>query len=81
MEREVKNARKVWDDTNKLALDHLAKLQCKINFYNVTFKKYISTLPLTVNKESWEKFEEQKNSLTAAIDLGEQEKSEIQRVD
>ena len=43
--------------------------------------KYISTLLLTVNKESWEKFEEQKNSLTAAIDLGEQEKSEIQRVD
>lgn len=60
LEREVKNARKVWDDTNKLALDHLAKLQ--------------------FNKESWEKFEEQKNSLTAAIDLGEQEKSEIQRI-
>ena len=77
MEREVKNARKVWDDTNKLALDHLAKLQCKRNFF-VTFKK---NFYLTVNKESWEKFEEQKNSLTAAIDLGEQEKSEIQRVD
>ena len=73
----MKNARKVWDDTNKLALDHLAKLQCKRNFF-VTFKK---NLYLTVNKESWEKFEEQKNSLTAAIDLGEQEKSEIQRVD
>ena len=75
----MKNARKVWDDTNKLALDHLAKLQCKRNF-DVTFKKNIKAELLIVNKESWEKFEEQKNSLTAAIDLGEQEKSEIQRV-
>ena len=35
---------------------------------------------LLVNKESWEKFEEQKNSLTMAIDEGEREKNDIKRV-
>jgi len=60
LEREVRRARKLWDDTNKLALDHLTKLE--------------------FNKESWEKFEDQKTTLTQAIDEGEREKNDICRI-
>ena len=76
LEREVTNARQLWNDTNNLALDHMDKL--KRNKILLIFFLFSNTF--LDNQSSWEKFHDQKTNLTMAIDLGEKEKNDIQRV-
>ena len=80
MEREVKNARQLWNDTNNLALDHMDKLK-RIHESIFSFHLKIPVISYILdNQSSWEKFDDQKTNLTMAIDLGEKEKNDIQRV-